>query len=217
MKRNGDIASLFRKHEAKAKKRADLIDEEAQIEEEEPPLVEPHPVPTPVVEATNEEQDAPPEYDADHLQYDPGLRSPIASYDVNEQDAVRRAYILKGPNQCYAHDFPVREIYGKKRHFNFVWFHKYQWLEYSVAKDAGFCMLVLILPVATASVERVFSALSVVKSKLRNRRAAAAIGGGGKGSVLDPTYTPPTTPGGSYTGGRGCRGPYRCPPGAGSP
>lgn len=136
MKRNGDIASLFRKHEAKAKKRADLIDEEAQIEEEEPPLVEPHPVPTPVVEATNEEQDAPPEYDADHLQYDPGLRSPIASYDVNEQDAVRRAYILKGPNQCYAHDFPVREIYGKKRHFNFVWFHKYQWLEYSVAKDA---------------------------------------------------------------------------------
>ncbi|EEC72984.1 hypothetical protein OsI_06889 [Oryza sativa Indica Group] len=114
MKRNGDIASLFRKHEAKAKKRADLIDEEAQIEEEEPPLVEPHPVPTPVVEATNEEQDAPPEYDADHLQYDPGLRSPIASYDVNEQDAVRRAYILKGPNQCYAHDFPVREIYGSK-------------------------------------------------------------------------------------------------------
>uniref|UniRef100_A0A0E0E9W0 Uncharacterized protein n=1 Tax=Oryza meridionalis TaxID=40149 RepID=A0A0E0E9W0_9ORYZ len=48
------------------------------------------------------------------------------------------------------------------------------------------------------------------------RAAVAAIGGGGKGSVLDPTYTPPTTPGGSYTG-RGCHGPYRCPPGAGSP
>uniref|UniRef100_A0A0D9XMR4 Uncharacterized protein n=1 Tax=Leersia perrieri TaxID=77586 RepID=A0A0D9XMR4_9ORYZ len=34
---------------------------------------------------------------------------------------------------------------------------------------------------------------------------------GKAGSVLDPRYTPPTTPGGSYTG-RGCKGSYRCTP-----
>ncbi len=44
MKKNRNIASLFQKHEAMAKKRADLVDEEAQIEEEEPPTL--------VVEAT---------------------------------------------------------------------------------------------------------------------------------------------------------------------
>jgi hypothetical protein len=56
MKRDRDVAPLFRKHDAKAKKRADLVDEEVQIEEEEQPLVEPQPEPTLVVEATNEEQ-----------------------------------------------------------------------------------------------------------------------------------------------------------------
>jgi hypothetical protein len=30
---------------------------------------------------------------------------PIVSYPINDQDAVRRAYIMKGPFQPYAHEF----------------------------------------------------------------------------------------------------------------
>ena len=33
-------------------------------------------------------------YDINHLSHDPGERSPIASYHVNDQDPIRRAYIL---------------------------------------------------------------------------------------------------------------------------
>uniref|UniRef100_A0A0E0BQL9 Uncharacterized protein n=1 Tax=Oryza glumipatula TaxID=40148 RepID=A0A0E0BQL9_9ORYZ len=43
LKRNGDIVSLFRRHEAKAKRIAtfpDPVDEEAKIKEEESPSVE---------------------------------------------------------------------------------------------------------------------------------------------------------------------------------
>ena len=36
-------------------------------------------------------------------------RLPIASYNVNDQNAIRRAYILKGPFQPYAHDFEKKE------------------------------------------------------------------------------------------------------------
>jgi len=31
------------------------------------------------------------------IEHDPGLRVPISSYDVNDQDSVRRAYIALGP------------------------------------------------------------------------------------------------------------------------
>ncbi|XP_012699974.1 zinc finger MYM-type protein 1-like [Setaria italica] len=33
------------------------------------------------------------------IEHDPGLRAPISSYDVNDQDSVRRAYIALGPCQ----------------------------------------------------------------------------------------------------------------------
>ena len=52
-------------------------------------------------------------YDVELLPHDPGKRTPITSYDVNDQDAVRRGYIMKGPCQPYTHDFPIREISGK--------------------------------------------------------------------------------------------------------
>jgi hypothetical protein len=72
---------------------------------------------------------------------DPSLRTPIASYDVNEQDAVWRRYILNGPYQPYAYKYPTKNIYGRDYHFSILWLHKYSWLEYSVEKDATFCMV----------------------------------------------------------------------------
>ena len=96
MKRSGvgDIEALFQKHEAKKKK---IVDEEP-VTEEAPIVDEPEPPPISVddeAQAQEESQSAP-EDDGYHLEADLGLRRPIASYPVNEQDAVRRAYIIKG-------------------------------------------------------------------------------------------------------------------------
>ena len=38
----------------------------------------------------------PPVYDINHLPHDPGERHPILKYHVNDQDVIRRAYIIKG-------------------------------------------------------------------------------------------------------------------------
>jgi hypothetical protein len=80
-------------------------------------------------------------YDAHFCPHDPGERIPISSYDVNIQDDVRRGYILKGPCQPYEHDFTTTKKKGKNRHFSCVWFHHYNWLEYSIEKDAAFCFV----------------------------------------------------------------------------
>ena len=45
----------------------------------------------------------PPVYDINRLPHDLGERLPIQSYSVNNQDAIRRAYILKCPFKPYAH------------------------------------------------------------------------------------------------------------------
>ncbi|XBI84352.1 hypothetical protein VPH35_092685 [Triticum aestivum] len=68
---------------------------------------------------------------------DPGLRTPVSSYDVNDQDSVRRAYIALG--RCK----PKMELELLK--------------------------LVLVLPVATAGVKRVFSSMNYIKNKLRSK------------------------------------------------
>jgi hypothetical protein len=52
----------------------------------------------------------PPVYDSDRLPQDPAERLPIVSYPINNQDAVRRAYILKGPFKPYANDFKKERV-----------------------------------------------------------------------------------------------------------
>ena len=59
--------------------------------------------------------------------------------DPNIRDAVRRAYISKGPCQPRGHSYPKRKIYNRNRSFHDVWFNNHAWLEYSIAKDAAFC------------------------------------------------------------------------------
>jgi hypothetical protein len=71
---------------------------------------------------------------------DPGLRMPIEKMNPNLRDAAIRAYILKGPCQPKGHKYPVRKIYGRNRSFHDKWFENHPWLEYSVAKDAAFCL-----------------------------------------------------------------------------
>jgi hypothetical protein len=64
-------------------------------------------------------------YDVSRLQHDPGERQPIASYNANDHDAIRRAYILRGPFQPYAHEFPNRKIGDRDRHLILCGFKKF--------------------------------------------------------------------------------------------
>ncbi|KAG2622152.1 hypothetical protein PVAP13_3NG281100 [Panicum virgatum] len=77
-----------------------------------------------------------PVYDINRLPLDPGERQSIASYPYNDQDAVRRSYILKGPFQPYAHEFESRKIGDRDRQFNPIWFYKY-----IIKKKAAFCFV----------------------------------------------------------------------------
>ncbi|PKU73046.1 hypothetical protein MA16_Dca019249 [Dendrobium catenatum] len=81
------------------------------------------------------------ETDINSLPADPGIRHSIWCYDVNERDKIRRAYLLKGAHQPKNHQFPQTIFGNLVRRFNPKWFEKYpDWLEYSVHKDAVFCL-----------------------------------------------------------------------------
>jgi hypothetical protein len=110
MKKQGDIASLLRNHAAKKHKFiASLLSldvtqvstpqeqEEEMVNEE---IVNPMPSASP----------PPTLYDVSCLPHDPGERQPIASYHANDHDAIRIAYILRGPFQPYAHEFQIGKL-----------------------------------------------------------------------------------------------------------
>ena len=153
MKRNGNIVSLFQRHAAKKlaaasspspAPAANVVEEENR--EEEAPAAN-------VVEEENQEQEGPaanmveeknqeqeePAYDINHLPHDPGLRLSIASYHVNDQDTVRRLYVLRGPFKPIAHQFPKRKIGDRYRSCSPVWLFKHNWVEYSIKEDSVFC------------------------------------------------------------------------------
>ena len=115
MKIDGDIVSMLQKHAAKKRASSTPVVEEEEIiiEKIVDPSVEPAEdvtaavEPTPVPAVTDVLPPTPPQppsgYDVDRLPHDPGERLPIASYHANDQDAVRRAYILRGSFQpCFA-------------------------------------------------------------------------------------------------------------------
>ncbi|XP_025795015.1 uncharacterized protein LOC112875393 [Panicum hallii] len=155
MKRSGDIASLWKNYEAKKKQASSPSPSvaqalpEGQIEEQESVLdrervIEENVMTTPMPPAPPPPvPEKEPIYDINQLPLDSGERQSIANYPVNDQDSVRRAYIIKGPYQPYAHDFDndSRKIGGKDRKFNPLWFYKYPWIEYSVKKEATFCFV----------------------------------------------------------------------------
>ncbi|KAI4987263.1 hypothetical protein ZWY2020_020063 [Hordeum vulgare] len=154
MKRGGDIVCLFHKEamrigkKKKAGNMPDVAEEQTgelvcvpvTIEEqtEEPTLS----MSSVTIEQTEDVSPAlPPVYDFSRLKHDPGERIPIASYPVNDQDAVRRAYILKKPFKPYAHDFEKRSIGSRERSLNPLWLHNHSWLEYSIKKESAFCFV----------------------------------------------------------------------------
>ncbi|XP_048493267.1 uncharacterized protein LOC104897818 [Beta vulgaris subsp. vulgaris] len=81
-------------------------------------------------------------YDVELLPHDPGKRINIMDYPSNQRNAIRRAYILKKPCQPKTHNFPQRDLGGPRpRRFVASWFDKWDWLEYSIEKNAAFCFV----------------------------------------------------------------------------
>jgi hypothetical protein len=60
----------------------------------------------------------------------------MESYHINDQDAIRRAYILKKPLKPINHEFSKRKIGNRYRSCSPV---NNDWLEYGIKKDAAFC------------------------------------------------------------------------------
>ncbi|XP_060201758.1 uncharacterized protein LOC132630195 [Lycium barbarum] len=83
-------------------------------------------------------------FDLSTLNYDPGERTPILDYHPNHRDVIRRAYLINGPCQprLLQHEYPQTNISGSMRRFNSEWFDDvyHDWLEYSVSKDAVYCL-----------------------------------------------------------------------------
>ncbi|XP_055800379.1 uncharacterized protein LOC129869793 [Solanum dulcamara] len=84
------------------------------------------------------------EFDLDSLKFDPSERISILNYHPNHRDVIRRTYLLNGPCQprLAVHEYPQTNISGSIRRFNHEWFDDvyHDWLEYSVSKDAVYCL-----------------------------------------------------------------------------
>ncbi|KAL9681227.1 hypothetical protein QQ045_013008 [Rhodiola kirilowii] len=78
-------------------------------------------------------------FNINSLERDPEKRQAIWKYPLNEQDNVRRAYVVLGANQPHLKAYPSTWDGGQYRKFNSSWFEQWQWLEYSIEKDKAFC------------------------------------------------------------------------------
>ena len=77
-----------------------------------------------------------------NLPFDLRLRPRITDYHPNDRDHVCRAYAQRCPHQPKEYIFPYKRYGIKNRQrFNKGWFTQFStWLEYSIAKDAAFCL-----------------------------------------------------------------------------
>ncbi|XP_057771129.1 uncharacterized protein LOC130990918 [Salvia miltiorrhiza] len=93
------------------------------------------------IRGANVEVDANVEVETNFEEYvrDPGLRRPIEEFDISIRDQIRREYLSMGPCQLVGHNYPKTQFGNQLRSFQDVWYQKFVWLEYSVAKDACFC------------------------------------------------------------------------------
>ncbi|KAL9664351.1 hypothetical protein QQ045_019751 [Rhodiola kirilowii] len=127
--------------------------------------------------------DAPKESPNSPVQADPGLRQLICTFSVNEQDRIRREYLLIGPHQPKLNNYP-QTFDGQHYKHQVVFDKDFQKLsslaqlcrrlvEAELAKlfplVDRLIRLVLTLPVSTATTERAFSAMKIIKTRLRNK------------------------------------------------
>ncbi|XP_074318948.1 uncharacterized protein LOC141655799 [Silene latifolia] len=90
-------------------------------------------------EGQSEQQEDDQDYNVTLLERDPGKRRAIGMYPLNEQDNIRRAYVVHGPYQPYLREYPCTQHGNQGRMFSHKWFKEWPWLEYSLAKDKVYC------------------------------------------------------------------------------
>ena len=78
--------------------------------------------------------------DLKNLRSDPGLQEKISSYHPNNHDEIRKFYLQKCPYQPVLHEYPSTDFSGKPHQFRSNWYVNRSWLEYSIDKDALFCL-----------------------------------------------------------------------------
>ncbi|KAL6547893.1 hypothetical protein OROHE_009598 [Orobanche hederae] len=71
---------------------------------------------------------------------DPGLRKGINEHESRIRDDVRREYVQTGPCHPFTHLYPRTKMGDRMRAFQIEWLKKWEWLEYSISKDAAFCL-----------------------------------------------------------------------------
>ncbi|XP_066323741.1 uncharacterized protein [Miscanthus floridulus] len=110
MKRNGNIRSFFLQTVVEEQNREDRAEVE-EIADPSPPLASSPPPPP---------ASKPPVYDINLLPYDLGERLPIKDYHVNDQDAIRRAYITKGNAALIKHSGFKAHKAAQERYIGFI-------------------------------------------------------------------------------------------------
>ena len=90
-------------------------------------------------ESTNQPSQLIQEFHPSQIIHDPGLRIPIEDYAPEIRSDVRRAYLLNGRNKAVGHKFKKTLKGAISRSFQAHWLDKFDWLEYSVEKEAAFC------------------------------------------------------------------------------
>ncbi|KAL9675458.1 hypothetical protein QQ045_003660 [Rhodiola kirilowii] len=77
-------------------------------------------------------------FDSNSLERDPAKRQSIWKYPLNEQDNVRRAYVVLGANQPHLKAYQSTWDGGQYRKFNSSLFEQWHWLKYSIEKDKAY-------------------------------------------------------------------------------
>ena len=119
--------------------------EEAEPEHEAEPQPQHEPDPQIVQsnatfdESTNQPRQLIEEFHPSQIIHDPGLRIPIEDYAPKIRRDVRRAYFLNGRNKAIGHKFKKTKDGIILISFQDHWLETFDWLEYSVQKDAAFC------------------------------------------------------------------------------
>jgi hypothetical protein len=84
--------------------------------------------------------------DISTLQHDPGLRTQMWEYPVNQQDEIRHAYLKDDPYRFIPPDnfgYPFSGKEKNHRRFQSSWYKMFPWLEYSPTKDAIYCLPII--------------------------------------------------------------------------
>ena len=82
------------------------------------------------------------DFNLENLSANLGLQEKISSYHPNNHDEIKRFYLQKHPCQpiLQVHDYPLTDFSRKLCRFRFEWYVNKNWMEYSIDKDAAFCL-----------------------------------------------------------------------------